>query len=497
MAFPIRTRARTIRGAEGRRGAALIASLVVVITVAFLGAALIQFNQAVTRQEIASQDYKRAFYMAEAGLAEGFMAVSQGKSGNVGTSAIPAAFGDGVFWVEAEEDDVDRVTLTSIGMCGGGRFALSMVLQRDVNPLTSLGLFSDDDVIIEPGAVIDGFDASKGYWSDQLDPTQPVKTTGKSAQVTSNGDVVIQGGAGGTDTYVFGDVRPGPDGTVTIDPGATVTGSTAPSDTSTDLPAIQTPGGVPEAAPRLVAGGSFTIPDAAYYKKLRVPTGSTVVLQGPVTAQLDQLILDPGATLTLDAASGPIVLYVNEYVDLQAGSTIESTTEDTKAVSVLVGADEWLDRNNDGVVDPPLTIESDGVFHGFLYAPYAALALPGGLRYFGAAAAQQVTVGAGAHVSFDLSMTSDASNAGLPSLITWNIVELPSVAVVKVKLNAVALLEAQGVTPVKAAVAHQEKYVRMTYRDLSSVLQGYDGLATLLDWSQVKRIIKIQWRSTP
>ena len=50
------------------RGAALVASLAVVMTVAFLGAALIQVNASITRQEVALQDEKRAFYIAEAGL---------------------------------------------------------------------------------------------------------------------------------------------------------------------------------------------------------------------------------------------------------------------------------------------------------------------------------------------------------------------------------------------------------------------------------------------
>ena len=70
------------------------------------------------RQRTLSVDTKRAFYMAEAGISEGLYGLMVGKSGNVGTADLPATFGDGVFWVEAEDIGENRTLLTST-VCAG------------------------------------------------------------------------------------------------------------------------------------------------------------------------------------------------------------------------------------------------------------------------------------------------------------------------------------------------------------------------------------------
>src|SRR5262245_39371618 len=124
------TRTRATGGAARRRGSALVLSLVAVGTVVVLAASFTQFASAVGNRQTQSLHKKRAFYMAEAGLAESFSAFSCGRSGNVGTEEAPAKLGDGLFWVEATELVPGIVKLESTGMVGTGRAVLSLVAKR-------------------------------------------------------------------------------------------------------------------------------------------------------------------------------------------------------------------------------------------------------------------------------------------------------------------------------------------------------------------------------
>src|SRR5687767_3777572 len=93
--------------AGSRRGSVLVLSLVAVATVVVFAASFSQFASSVANRQAQAVHRKRAFYMAEAGLAEAFAGFSCGKSGNVGTAEAPALLGDGVFWVEAVELEPD------------------------------------------------------------------------------------------------------------------------------------------------------------------------------------------------------------------------------------------------------------------------------------------------------------------------------------------------------------------------------------------------------
>ena len=75
------------------RGTAIVAALIVVVLVATLSMIYVQMSLSKNKEQRGSVDAKRAFYMAEAGLAEGFNGLCLGKSGNVASAATPAEFG--------------------------------------------------------------------------------------------------------------------------------------------------------------------------------------------------------------------------------------------------------------------------------------------------------------------------------------------------------------------------------------------------------------------
>ena len=93
-------------------------ALVVVATVTVFAAGFLQFTALRARGQSLALDRKRAFYLAEAGLAESYAGLRIGKTGVVGTQADPAAFGAGLFWVEATELSEDILSLDSTGMVG-------------------------------------------------------------------------------------------------------------------------------------------------------------------------------------------------------------------------------------------------------------------------------------------------------------------------------------------------------------------------------------------
>src|SRR5207249_1042936 len=108
---------------------------------------------------------KRAFYVAEGGLAEAFAGVTCGKSGNVGTKAAPAALGDGLFWVEATELQTNQIKLESTGMVGSGRAVLALVVERGDKSAAALGMFSTGKVTLTSGSLVDGYDSSQGSYA--------------------------------------------------------------------------------------------------------------------------------------------------------------------------------------------------------------------------------------------------------------------------------------------------------------------------------------------
>jgi hypothetical protein len=79
------------------------------------------------------------------------------------------------------------------------------------------------------------------------------------------------------------------------------------------------------------------------------------------------------------------------------------------------------------------------------------------LQVFGAASADRITVEAKAKLHFDLALLTAGSGEGaLPLLLGWRLIELPNVPIVKLRYDALAELEAQGITVRAAKDAHYE-----------------------------------------
>jgi hypothetical protein len=434
-----------------RRGSALIPALFVVLLLSSLSLAYVRISIDRHRETRAFADAKRAFYLAEAGLAESFFGLATGRNGNVASDELPAAFGGGVFWVVVEDAGDGRLRLKSTGLAGGGRSSLSLVVEEANESVASLGMFGGDGLFAEAGATIDAYDSRAGGYAEQL-----AAGGVDGARIGSNGDVTLRG-TREAPTAVRGDATPGPENAVVRDAAVTISGSTEPREEPYDLPRIDLPP-VDLDGPRVERASRHPVvvpPGEHGWTTLRLESEAKLVLSGPATVVVDVLEVLPQASLTIDGAGGPVRLHVREKLDLAPGSAISSLAASPQDVALLVSASRTADRDGDGTPEPPVRLEAKGSFQGTIYAPHAAVALPAGLEVFGAAAARSLTVRAGARLHFDRALAEVGGAAEkLPHVSCWRVVELPPVEIVKSGLDPLTHLKLKGKTPKKLKDSH-------------------------------------------
>jgi Tfp pilus assembly protein PilX len=438
---------------RSRRGSAMIAALLVVLAVATLTLVHVQLDLSRAREHRTTVDTKSAFYMAEAGLAEGFLGIVSGKSGNVGTSDAPARFANGIFYTVATEEGGGRVTLTSTGMCGAGRATLSILIERASATSASLGIFGDQGVTVEGGAYIDSWDGSSGRYAPPAIPVQGPLPTG--ARLGSNGNMTV--GTSSTSTYVLGDAQPGPNGVLVRGRNTTISGTTAPFLEPQDLPDVHVPS-YPSSgtiATSLLQPLLGLMPGEYGFDALRVAAATKLKIVGPARIVVGDLVVEGQGELALDTSRGPIELYVTDWLALKSLATLTSNAGDTRSVSIQVSASASKDQDGNGSIDPPVVIGATSKFKGSIYAPDAAVTIPSNFEVFGAVAASQLTVKSGAKLHFDTSLLTAASgDPSRPRMLGWRLVELPNVPVVRLRYDALKSLVDTGVTPVRSASAH-------------------------------------------
>tara|TARA_R110002072_G_scaffold65778_19_gene162324 strand:+ start:5036 stop:6598 length:1563 start_codon:yes stop_codon:yes gene_type:complete len=491
------------RRTKNQEGSALVASLLVVMLVAGMGAGLIQVQSAMMRRQLLGIDRTRALYVAEAGLSESFLAISQGKTGRIGTVDDLAQYDDGVFWVEAEEQASGDIVLTSTGLCGQGRFSLSVVVTPPTSPIGTLGFFGIDSLTINEESIIDGFDPTLGTFQDQV---VAGGATDGGARLRSNGDIDIRGSLGvpserggkegegspGTETYILGDVIPGPDGLVSLESGVTVTGNTTPAYRTVDVPQVLLPdlgdlGVLERSTPE-----SFNVgPGEVWLGNVDVPEGITATLVGPMTLVTKSLTVDSTGLLNFDATNGPITVYVLSELSMMPNSTLGHLGGNADQISVFV--DEL--SATDGTSAPTLDIRQvSGEFHGMLYAPACDVTVPSSLRIFGGVVAKNLVLQSGSRVTFDSGLhRAMAGVESSPELKSWVVEELPDEPICKTRKNPFKYIEEEGLAVTKADVAHAETRMKITYQDNTGTTRTYDGDAALIDWTDVKLAYKVQW----
>jgi hypothetical protein len=432
----------------------MIVTVLIVLSMAWL-----QLGLTKNKEHQNSADTKRAFYIAEAGLSEAFAGLVAGRSGNVGGPGLPARFANGLFWVTAREESDGKVSLTSTGMVGSGRVALSMVLENAAETVASKGAFGDQSVTVMGGARIDAFDSRGGGSSAQMiDPDAP--QTG--ARVGSNQDILVLDPPPtmlGAKTEIFGDARPGPRRAVIRGSNSTITGSTAPSDEMVTLPSITVPS-IPSNGniDYSLTTSPLTLPTGSTaFGTLRVRNGAKVIVQGPTTLVVNSLQVDSNAELVLDSTAGPIQLFVRDYIYFATTSRLRTPERVPNRVSIQTTASKTIDRDGDLIPDPPVRFQVTSNVYATIYAPLASVSIPASMDLFGAITALQLTVQQSARIHFDRALTvATRQNGGQPRFAGWRIVELPSSPLISMRYDPLMVVRESGMLPPPAPNAHYD-----------------------------------------
>jgi hypothetical protein len=453
-----------------RRGSALVLSLVAVGTVVVLAATFTRFASAVGNRQTHSLHKKRAFYMAEAGLAEAFAGFTCGRSGNVGTEEEPARLGDGLFWVEATELMPGIVRLEATGMVGTGRAVLALVAKRGDVDISTLGVFSSGPVTLGAGSVVDAYDSTLGDYASQTDKSGG--SIASNAGITLTGTLLMP-------TTVDGDVTPGPEAEVTTSGQVTVSGSQAHAFESLALPPIEVPEFSLDDAQDHSSPYPLVIPAGKVgLEGLTVRAGSQAILQGPAIVVLGSLLVESTAELVFDTSAGPIELYVTDRL-VASGRSILSTPD----------ADPGLVRINvPGVTETPVELRAQGSFHGVVYAPETEVVLGAAMNFHGSLVADALTLNGAAKLHFDRHLIETAEEGELATVMSWRLVEIGN-------LNGALStdpFDALGLDPAllpKPVAALEDQLLDIHYYDAGNVYHRYTGVESAFDWTVVKTVI--------
>lgn len=515
---------RRIEGGP-RGGTALTAALVVVMSIAAMGAFLIQTQASMARRQSQSIDTRTALYTAEAGIAEAAFQLSQGKSGEIGSAGEPAEFNGNRYWVEAEEGEAGLVSLTSTGLAGRSRFRVNVVLRPNENPVARLGLFGDEGVAIGDRVVVDGYDAEAGTLSDQRNPSYDFWTTGGGGLVSSNGDIVIDDGVLADDplvgaldglvlglpvlknvnklladagklvkerydwgtsgvwpdrTLVFGRALAGTTGVVLKSPAARIA-EMGSREADVILPDVLIPQDLESmgVGVREVTGKVQVKDRAVAAEGIIVREGAELKLVGPLMVHVGQLTVEGGATLLLDDDKGSITIYCSTGLDFRPGSFLRTQKEDEKSM----GSSFLVARSADPLDDQRVVLDCLGSFRGVIYAPGDHVSIPAGFRVLGSVVAKHLTLEDGAWVTVDESLKVGGTGfPSLPKLIRWS---APPVGPGEVAAAGAVARPAAELTP--------EQEVEVVYVDHADSPATYSGDLASFDATLAERILALRW----
>lgn len=498
------------RGRRGRRGNALVMSLVAVLVVSSMAAAYFQLSTSVARRQDQAVERRHAFYLAESGLSEAWAGLVMGLSGNVGTAQKPAAWGNGLFYVEATELSDERVELESHGMYGSASATLSVVAEPGKANVASLGIFSSKDWTIPAGTKIDAYDSALGSYASQ-DPSASsgvgdlagdLLETVESAtsdygagftildeeagdqllgEVGSNGGLTIVG-ATRRPTEIWADVVAGMTKTATTSGAVEIHGETLERNFDADLPAVF--------LPRMDEGGGvthdsafrLTMPPGDYaIRALSIAEGSDVVITGPTVAAIGGMAIGANASLEFDTTNGAIHLYINGALSVDPTAELFTSSEDSTQVSIqFVGSNE-------------IVLDAQAQFAGFIYAPAASVYVGSDFELYGALVADQLVLDPdGCTLHYDAALGRYAQDQALPELVSWRIMEIRNLPNAGPSADPFDILGVNRDDAMMPDQAHMDVPIEVQYvnRDGAKVL--YEGWESDFDWTDVKVTVDVR-----
>ena len=312
-------------------------------------------------------------------------------------------------------------------------------------------------------------------------------TTGSDGLLSSNGNITLASESGDP-VEVFGDVKPGPLGSVSGLGSACVTGCTDPLSTEIELPVVEIPTvslAMPlrheSMLPLVISAGT------SGFESIEVGPDSELVMSGPATVVIGKLTLEPGALLTLDTRNGDVELYITGGMDLQPGSMASTSGERPEEVSVQVSSIPTLGT-------APINLEATSQFHGTIYAPETEVKIGTDFEIYGGVVARKLEIGPGARLHYD---SSGFGGSAIPRIVSWKIIELPTA--IRGQLgDPFTILGVDKDELEDLAQAHDLSavWLTLTYIGLDGSEHTYSGTEDKFDWKAVASIVSVERDTT-
>ena len=413
----------------------LLLSLLVIFSLMVLSGGIFFLNSRQQAEVNSASADRRAFYLAEAGVAEAMTAMRQGSSGAIGVDQNdPATLSDGILWVQAQTNPATPgfTQLTSTAMVGSGRAALQVLIEDTTQaPLFPNVLNSREQLTVNADVVLDSYDSSAGTYASQKvnTHTSGIMYAGSNGDVSSNKDIIINANA-----HIFGDATPGPGYGVTLNTGSVVTGSTAPAPTPFAFPPIVVPP-LPAGGPFAVApAGSTTIPAGKHsFSSLAIGKDATLTVQGPAQIVVDDFIGDKDARLVIDASAGPVTVFVrNTYTHI---SGFESLAAPGSPMALA-----WMIEGTQAITFP-----SASKVRGAFYAPKADITFTSNNEAWGSFAGNRVSMSSSMNFHYDEVLSQYWNGGTGPNndplqIRSWQVVDVQPASLMKDRRNPFAVL---------------------------------------------------------
>lgn len=377
---------------ERRRGSIIVIVAFLVSTVAFLSLAMMLTVSSTSRGVRQARESIDAMYVCEAGFGEALFDMTNGGTGDVAQKA----FGRASYRVDANKPATGLTSLTSTGSLGRTSVSVEMVVRASRASFFRWAAFGDEGLLMDSNSFVDSYDSSLGTYASQATNGSGSNVwANENGSVGSNQDITVDAQAG-----VHGNATPGPTGTPYIAPSpAFVTGSTAPSTSTTELPAVSVP--VIPSAGSVTYSAPTTLPSGSYgFDTLTVDPTTTVEIIGPATVVITDFNLKTGAEIVVDATNGPVEFFVVHDFIIDSKTTIASKDFDP--------ADVQINLLSDNIIDPKTNINlgeisfnSNSQVYGTIYAPNAAIEIDSNFELFGSLVARSVGLHSNANIHYD------------------------------------------------------------------------------------------------
>lgn len=402
---------KTIRrngGGTDQRGSALVIVVIILGVLMFLSAALAAMTGASGRETDSAIGDARAFYLAEAALADAVMAIESGATGAIGSAAAPAAMGGGVYWTTTTALGTGQTRVEVVAMAGSGRAAIDVVLEAEQDPLFQYTLNSKDTLTMNEGVMTDSFDSQVGTYASQVANLHDgFNYAGDGGHVASNSNIELNARA-----HVYGDAIPGPGESVSFATDAYVHGATTPAVDPFSFPPID--------VPTIPSTGSYTLPNNSTatlaagdynFSTFDLNKASTLTIQGPAEIVVGDFTTYNSAKLLVDATNGPVTFYVEGTYTHGKDFEADAVTGSPMALAFMITGTQNI------------TFPSASKVRGGYYAPDANITFTNYNEMWGAVAANRIDMSSSMSFHYDESLSKyweeENGNGSDSPVIAW------------------------------------------------------------------------------